>query len=343
MREFDLIARYFSWGDDFNKSLAQGIALGVGDDAAVLDVPAGRQLVASIDTLISGVHFPENTAADAIGHKALAVNLSDLAAMGATPAWFTLALTLPEINTDWLDGFSQGLRTLAQQHRIALVGGDTTQGPLSISIQAMGFADIGKAMLRSGAKAGDRLYVTGSLGDAAAGLQAYLDNLALAETDRRFCRKRLDYPQARLAESRIIKDYASSCIDVSDGLLQDLRHILQASSGNGVKLGAKLDSRKLPLSAALKRLDQNLARQYALSGGDDYELLFTISRQKEALFLEAMSRHELAGVSCIGEITDRESLMSEDMSEDMMDSMADSIVDENNNPLKSAGYNHFHE
>ncbi len=335
MREFDLIARYFSWNDDFNKSLAQGIALGVGDDAAVLDVPAGSQLVTSIDTLISGVHFPKNTAAHAIGHKALAVNLSDLAAMGATPAWFTLALTLPEINTDWLDGFNQGLKTLAQQHRIALVGGDTTQGPLSISIQAMGFVDKGKAMLRSGAKAGDRLYVTGSLGDAAAGLQAHLDNLELPEADRQYCRKRLDYPQARLAESRVIKDYAGSCIDVSDGLLQDLTHILQASGRSGVKLGAKLDSCKLPLSAALKRLDQNLARQFALSGGDDYELLFSIPQEKEAQFLEAMARRELVGVSCIGEITDCESLMSEDT--------ANYIVDENNTPLKPAGYNHFHE
>lgn len=322
MHEFDVITRYFSW----DAASANNIVLGVGDDAAVLDVPTGKQLVTSIDTLISGIHFPKNTPAEAIGHKALAVNLSDLAAMGASPAWFTLALTLPEINTDWLEGFSRGLKTLAQQHGIALVGGDTTRGPMSISIQVMGLVDKGQALLRSGANVGDKIYVTGTLGDAAAGLQTILNKLTLATDDQGFCQACLNKPKPRLQEAALIKDFASASIDISDGLLQDLSHILSAS-----RVGAKLDTRVLPLSSILSKMEKSQAMHFALSGGDDYELLFTIPQQKEAKFLRAIHNEQnLAALSCIGTITDQ----------------FNSIVDSTgkNNPLLTpTGYNHFYE
>ncbi len=314
MHEFDVIARYFSW----DTIATDKVVLGVGDDAAVLDVPADKQLVTSIDTLISGVHFPEDTSAQAIGHKALAVNLSDLAAMGANPAWFTLALTMPEINNDWLKGFSSGLQSLAQHYGVLLVGGDTTRGPLSISIQVMGLVDKGKALLRSGANVGDKIYVTGTLGDAAAGLQTILGKLTLAQTDQQLCQQQLHQPQPRLRESQAIREFASSCIDISDGLLQDLSHILSAS-----EVGAKLDTKDIPFSAALKTLKQAQALQFALSGGDDYQLLFTIPAEKEALFLKVLQ----ADMHCIGVITNDKN----------------TIIDQHDQLLTAIGYNHFHE
>ncbi len=317
MHEFDVIARYFSWDTTATRSVVRG----VGDDAAVLDVPADKQLVTSIDTLISGVHFPQHTSAQAIGHKALAVNLSDLAAMGANPAWFTLALTMPEMNNDWLKGFSSGLQSLAQQYGIALVGGDTTRGTLSISIQVMGLVDKGKALLRSGAKAGDKIYVTGTLGDAAAGLQTILGKLKLAATDQQFCQQQLNQPQPRLHESCIISGFASACIDISDGLLQDLSHILVASG-----VGARIDTRKIPLSAALKTLERAQALQFALSGGDDYALLFTIPVAQEEQFLSAMQSSMYTDVQCIGVISNDKN----------------TIHDQHNHLLTATGYQHFH-
>ncbi len=266
------------------------------------------------------MHFPENTSPNAIAHKALAVNLSDLAAMGATPAWFTLALTLPEIEAHWLSEFSASLKTTATQNTIYLVGGDTTRGPLSISIQVMGFVNKGRALLRSGANVGDKIYVTGTLGDAAAGLQSILGHLSLSKQDKEFCEKHLNYPHARLTESSVIKDFASACIDVSDGLLQDLSHILHASN-----VGAKLTLSKLPLSSVLKKLKNKQALQFALSGGDDYELLFTIPKNKEPEFLKKMGNTKLT-VSCIGVITDQTHI----------------IIDENSHELTATGYNHFH-
>jgi thiamine-monophosphate kinase len=313
MHEFDVITRYFSW----DTTSTNNLVLGVGDDAAVLEVPPDKQLVTSIDTLISGVHFPENTSAEAIGHKALAVNLSDLAAMGASPAWFTLALSMPDINNDWLKAFSFGLKSLARQYHVLLVGGDTTRGPLSISIQVMGLVDRGRALLRSGASVHDKIYVTGTLGDAAAGLQTIVNRLELTETDQQYCQKQLNQPQPRLRESQIIKEFASACIDISDGLLQDLSHIVAASG-----VGATLDTQKIPLSAALKTINHTQALQFALSGGDDYELLFTIPAEKEAAFLQAMQ----TDVCCIGVITSNTNL----------------IHDQNNKILTAAGYNHFH-
>ncbi|MEE9327537.1 MAG: thiamine-phosphate kinase [Cocleimonas sp.] len=312
MHEFNLIHQYFTWDNQ-----PDDILIAVGDDAAVLDLPKDKQLVTSIDTLISGVHFPKSTAPRAVGHKALAVNLSDLAAMGAEPKWFTLALTLPTIDTVWLEEFSAGLKSLAQQHQCFLIGGDTTRGPLSISIQVMGFVDQGRALLRSGAKLGDKIYVSGTLGDAAAGLQNILGELSLSEDDAVFCQKKLNIPTPRIRESKKLKTFASACIDISDGLLQDLSHILRAS-----KMGANLDLSALPFSPVLKKLDKKQAQQLAFSG-DDYELLFTVPEDKEALLLETMD----SKVSCIGHITNE----------------CGKIIDESGKELNATGYNHFND
>ena len=315
MSEFNIIETYFTW-DNPSSSVIQG----VGDDAALLNVPSDKYLVTSVDTSISGVHFPENTPAFDIAYKALAVNLSDLAAMGASAEWFTLALTLPSgdkpEDKQWLKDFSLGLKTLSQKTACALVGGDTTRGDLSITIQVMGFVNKGKALLRNGAKLGDNIYVTGTLGDASVGLACVFNKLKLPKEDKSYCQQRLNRPTARLVESEIIKRYATSCIDISDGLLQDLSHILTAS-----KVGAEIDRNQLPLSAALKSLNIKTAISFAVSGGDDYELLFTIPKEVEEDFIK-MNKYK---VTLIGEINNKEKC----------------IVDENGNTLESSGYNHF--
>ncbi|MEE9351574.1 MAG: thiamine-phosphate kinase, partial [Thiotrichaceae bacterium] len=265
--EFDLIQTYFNWhytADPSESGTTCGVIKGIGDDGAVLQVPPNKQLVVTTDTLISNVHFPEETPAHAIGYKSLAVNLSDLAAMGADPAWFTLALTLPDQNKQWLADFSTGLKELADAANIQLIGGDTTKGPLSISITAMGLAEPKQLMLRSTAKHTDIIYVTGTLGDAAAGL-AMVQQRYESEQHESSCIEKLNYPKPRNRESQIIRDYANTCLDISDGFLADLNHILEAS-----KVGAKIDLDNIPLSKALNKIDQKTALKYALTGGDDY-------------------------------------------------------------------------
>ena len=327
MSEFDLIASYFTWGNSLKKSNnnLSNIVKSVGDDAAVLALEPNQQLVTSIDTLVSGVHFPSDTSPYDIGHKALAVNLSDLAAMGSKPEWFTLALTLPVIDHEWLSEFSRGLKKLAEEAGIALVGGDTTSGPLAISIQVMGSVASGKALYRSGAKQGDKIYVTGSLGDGAAGLFSIQNKLSLTDDHAEYCQQRLNRPTPRLNESDFIKDFASACIDVSDGLLQDLSHILKQSnlSHSEQTLGAKIDLSQLPLSEAMKSINNHQAIEFSLIGGDDYELLFTIPETLEAEFLQASKSSEYH-FSCIGTITNEKG-----------------IIDSNYNPLNTTGFNHF--
>ena len=322
MSEFDLIAAYFTWDESKSHST---IIKSVGDDAAVLSLGANQHLVTSIDTLISGVHFPENTSAYDIAYKALAVNLSDLAAMGAKPEWFTLALTLPNIDHDWLSDFSLGLKTLAQSAGIYLVGGDTTSGPLAISIQVMGSVESGKALYRSGAKPSDKIYLTGTLGDGAAGLASIQNKLALSTTDANYCQQRLNRPTSRLKESDCIKPFASACIDVSDGLLQDLSHIISQSKLALAtdELGACLDLSHIPLSHALQTIDSQQALAFALNGGDDYELLFTVPENLEAEFL-ASNKSSNYQFTCIGHI-----------------SASNSINDLNGNNIVITGYNHF--
>ncbi|MBP1473438.1 thiamine-phosphate kinase [Frateuria sp. MAH-13] len=252
----------------------EDVRLGIGDDAAVLAVPAGQQLAVAIDTLVEGVHFPHGTAPRDIGWKALAVNLSDLAAMGAVPAWALLALTVPHGDAAIVDGLAGGFGELARQHAVALVGGDTTRGPFCLSVAVHGFVPPGQAMTRSGARAGDALFVTGSLGSAAGGLQLLQGRVPFDANNEahRTLRERLDRPTPRVRAGVALRGHASACIDVSDGLLADLGHICAASG-----VGAALDLDALPLSTALHGVfGGDVARELALTGGDDYELCFTV-------------------------------------------------------------------
>ena len=246
------------------------VVLGIGDDAAILQPPPGKQLVVTADTLNAGVHFPEATRAEDIGWKTLAVNLSDLAAMGAQPAWCTLSLSLPGSDPKWLDGFLDGFLELAAQHRVAIVGGDTTRGPLSLGVTAMGFVEPGRALRRDGAQVGDDVWVTGTLGDAAAALQSLFAGAALD----RALRARLDRPAPRVEAGQRLVGLANACIDVSDGLLADLGHICARSNA-----GAEIELDALPASSALQRFSPAMRHAWQTAGGDDYELCFTARRE----------------------------------------------------------------
>jgi len=261
--EFDIIRRYFTR----QSPNRHDVIAGIGDDAALLQVPAGMELVVCMDTLVEGVHFPSGTPAAAIGHKALAVNLSDLAAMGAEPAWATLAITLPEADANWLAGFSQAFFKLADQHKVQLVGGDTTRGPLSITVQAHGFVPQGTALRRHGAQPGDHIFVTGTLGDAGLALQLHGDAGEALQ-------QRLDFPEPRVSAGQALRGIASAAIDISDGLLADLDHLLA-----GDQLGATVTVNDLPRSAAFNAVAGQGGMpllELQLSAGDDYELCFTV-------------------------------------------------------------------
>jgi thiamine-monophosphate kinase len=280
------------------------VRIGIGDDAAVLAVPAGQELVVAIDTMVAGVHFPHATAAADIGWKALAVNLSDLAAMGASPAWALLALTLPGADNDFVAAFAEGFSRLAKPHRLALVGGDTTRGPLTISVAVHGFVPAGQAIRRDGARIGDAVLVTGTLGDAAAGLHALQHPSKVVDSRaglRDFLIERLNRPTPRLAAGAALRNQATACIDVSDGLLADLGHICVASG-----VGAEIEAAKLPRSSALLDLhDDASALHFALHGGDDYELCFTVPASRVAEVQADLSRLG-CGATRIGRIVDGE-------------------------------------
>ena len=266
--EFDLIGRYFN-----RQQNQPGLAVGIGDDAAVVDIPADHQLVVTADTLVAGVHFPEQTSSEDIGYKSLAVNLSDLAAMGAVPRWYTLALTMPEANDAWLSGFSAGLAQLETDASVVLIGGDTTRGPLAIGIQAMGLVRRGAAVRRAGAKVGDDVYVTGALGDAALGLkylQGDVPGAMFADAAIARCIERLNRPQPRNVAGRSLAPFVNAMIDCSDGFAADLGHILTASD-----CGAEIELARLPLSTAGRRWVDVRDWHLAFAGGDDYELIFT--------------------------------------------------------------------
>ena len=254
------------------------VVLGIGDDAALLKPPAGQQLVACTDTLVEGVHFARGTASEDLGWKCLAVNLSDLAAMGATPAWAMLALTLPRADERFVEAFANGFAKLARAHAVSLVGGDTTQGPLSITVSAFGFVPEDRALRRAGARVNDAVFVTGTLGDAAAALRLIQDSgLGTLDASNEQARTelllRLHRPEPRLAAGLALRDVASACVDISDGLLADLGHICEASG-----VGAVVEADALPLSSAMLALfDADQRRGFALGGGDDYELCFTAS------------------------------------------------------------------
>lgn len=262
--EFSLIERFFA-------DIGRGefpVRLSQGDDAAVLDVPPGMQVVMSIDTLISGVHFPQQTSAADIAYKALAVNLSDLAAMAAKPAWFLLSLSLPDDDEDWLEEFSKSLGQMSQRHQIELVGGDTCRGPLSVTIQVTGLVPEGQYVTRAGAQAGDRVLVSGVLGNASLGLAHLQQRVHLPEPLRELCVTALNRPKPRLDLSDFIAQFASAAIDLSDGLVGDLAHILRSS-----RVGATINQFALPVNDWIKKND---AFDYALTGGDDYEICCTL-------------------------------------------------------------------
>jgi thiamine-monophosphate kinase len=288
--EFEAIARFFS-----RRTSRSDVVLGVGDDAALLAAHPGEVLVAATDTLVEGRHFLEGTPADAIGHQALAVNLSDLAAMGAEPAWALLALSIPETNATWLVDFAQGLYALADQHRVALVGGDTVRGPLVITVTVLGFVEQAQALRRSGARVGDVLCVSGAPGDAAAGLELLRSgHETFGSQDGRV--QRFLRPTPRLALGRALRGRATAAMDVSDGLLGDLEKLAAASG-----VGARLELDRLPLPAPMKHESTAAVERRVLAGGDDYELLFTLPRERMA-DLDALSRAAGCEVHRIGEM-----------------------------------------
>jgi thiamine-monophosphate kinase len=273
LTEFELIDRFFRRPESSTGN-ARGIVLGIGDDAALLAPTPGNQLAASVDMLVSGRHFFASVEPEALGHKALAVNLSDMAAMGATPRWALLAGALPDADAQWLKGFSRGFFALASAHGVDLVGGDTTRGPLNLCVTLLGEVPAGKALLRSGALAGDSIWLSGALGDASLALAHHAGRIVLTADEADACWNALLRPAPRVALGIRLRGLASAAIDVSDGLVGDLGHVLEAS-----KVGAVLELAAIPRSKALDRQlassAHDIALQCLLAGGDDYELCFT--------------------------------------------------------------------
>lgn len=292
--EFDLIARYFNRV----RSSRRDVELGIGDDCALLTVADKQMLAVSTDTLVSGVHFlPDIDPAD-LGYKSLAVNLSDLAAMGADPAWLSLAITLPKINSQWLSAYSDSLFEQLDYYGMQLVGGDTTRGPMSLTLTIHGLVPAGRALTRRGARIGDWIYVTGSLGDSAAGLAILQNTLHVVdEQARQGLIQRHLRPQPRILQGQALRDLASSAIDLSDGLISDLQHILKAS-----ECGARINLESIPQSDWLRGcVDEEQALRWALSGGEDYELCFTVPEINRGA-LELALGHLGADYTCIGQI-----------------------------------------
>jgi thiamine-monophosphate kinase len=294
MDEFELIERFFA---RLGAARAD-VVLGVGDDAALLEVPGGAELVASVDTMVAGRHFLEGADPRSIGHRALAVNLSDMAAMGATPAWATLAITLPSADAGWLEGFAAGFAALAERHGVALVGGNTTAGPLNVTVQILGHVPRGTALRRGGGGAGDILAVTGTLGDAAAGLALATGSLrASDEAAARELAARFEYPTPRVEFGAAARGIASAAMDLSDGLAGDLPKLAAASG-----LGARIALERLPLSRALESsTDAERARACALGGGEDYELLVAVAPRRFEELAAAARRLNLT-LTAIGEL-----------------------------------------
>lgn len=319
MNEFALIDAYFKRLSDNTGALPHSenvfrpqADLGIGDDCALVSVPAGMQLAVSADTLVCGVHFPESTSPFDIGYKALAVNLSDLAAMGATPAWFTLCVTLQDQSEQWVEAFCDGMASLTRIHPILLIGGDTTRGPLSVSVQVMGLIPVGEALTRAGAQDGDDIYVSGCIGEAALGLARVLkasENQSSSQYDPML--DRLNRPTPRVALGLALRSVAHACIDVSDGLLADLNHILHSSG-----VGARLDLDAIPVADGASTMQ-------SITAGDDYELCFTAPAHRRDTVNE-LARALSLPITRIGVVTAQPGM-----------------VDQNNHPLTPTGYTHF--
>ena len=289
MSEFDLIRRYFTHA-------TPNALLGVGDDAALLRINNGMELVVSTDMLVSGTHFFSDADPFLLGHKTLAVNLSDIAAMGAQPRWATLAISLPDVNEDWLEKFSAGFFSIARQYGVELVGGDTTRGPLNLSVTIMGEVPQGAALKRSGAQVGDDVWVSGKLGDAALALAHLQGKVNLSPDDLALCVLSLHQPVPRVRLGQALLGTANSAIDISDGLLADVGHILQCSG-----VGADIQFDALPVSAAQHALPPSLMQHCVLSGGDDYELCFTAAATQRGV-VENISQHLNLPLTRIGVI-----------------------------------------
>jgi len=285
LSEFDLIKKYFTRPT----RPGSGVQLGVGDDCALIGPVADQSLAISTDMLVEGRHFLPDEDPASLGHKALAVNLSDLAAMGAKPLGFTLALALPDADEAWLDAFARGLFALADAEQIELIGGDTTRGPLNICITALGTVSPLAALRRDGARAGDDIWVSGNLGDARLGLEILTNNLSLSDELMTIALQRLHQPSPRVALGQALRGIASAAIDVSDGLIGDLGHILQRSS-----VGATIEAACLPVGAALRSQGEQTQLEFALTGGDDYELCFCAPPVQKEKVMAAASK---AGVT----------------------------------------------
>lgn len=299
MSEFSVIADYFAQQGMHRKD----VLLGIGDDAAIVDSSQTKQLVLAVDTMNEGVHFPQNTNPYDIGWKVLAVNLSDMAAMGAKPLWFTLAISLPRADENWLAQFTQGLFAIAEKYQVQLIGGDTTRGPLSVSVQITGEYSINPHMQRANAQPGDQVYVTGCLGDAALGLLSLKQELPLTGHEQEQLLTKLNRPEPRVQEALAFSHLVNAAIDISDGLQADLSHILKAS-----EVGAKLFVDKLPVSNVYRNCCQGAQMfDLALTGGDDYELCLTVPQENEKQFLQITDEVNCK-VTKIGEIIAGEGL-----------------------------------
>jgi thiamine-monophosphate kinase len=320
MSEFDLIRQHFTRATKHTN-------LGVGDDAALISLPAGVELAVSADMLVAGTHFFPACDAYKLGWKSLAVNISDMAAMGANPKWATLAIALPEVNEPWLTEFSRGFFACADAFNIDLIGGDTTRGPLTISVQIMGEVPTGQAIKRSGAKVGDEIWVSGYLGDAALALAHMQGKLTLPVNAFASCAKALHTPQPRVALGLALRKLASSAIDISDGLLADLGHLLERSN-----VGASIYLRNIPHSAHVgAALRSKSATTFIISlllaGGDDYELCFTASTEKHAEIIQ-LSESLTLPLNCIGRITSGNDLIVHGFNDEILD-------------FKETGFDHF--
>ncbi|CEK11341.1 thiamine-phosphate kinase [Legionella hackeliae] len=283
MDEFSLIDTFFK----YPAQLRDDVIYGIGDDAACVSIPSGQQLLISTDTLVSEVHFLSSWDAYDIACKAVMVNVSDMAAMGATPCWLSLALTLPELNTSWLQRFSQGLHDSLNQFNIALIGGDTTRGPLSMTLTIHGLAPTGKAVRRNGAHTGDKIYVSGELGAAALAVY-FLQRNDINVEDRQVLMQKLQHPKPRIDLGEVLREYASAAIDISDGLSADLNHICTSS-----EVGACLISERIPVHPLVKKYQQENATSFSLTGGDDYEICFTVAPENEQRFITSLNHLNL--------------------------------------------------
>ncbi len=295
MSDFEIIRQYFKHATENTNS---GVIVGIGDDAAVVTVPEGMQLVLSMDTLLAGVHFYPDMDAEDIGYKSLAVNLSDMAAMGAEPVWVTMSLTLPDVDHVWLEKFVAGFKALASEYTVALVGGDLSRGPLSVTIQLHGLVPRDTAIKRNGSAPGDLIFITGTLGDAGLALKAKQETISFPDQDMHYALNRLNRPSPRVNAGIALRGLASSAIDVSDGLISDIGHVIESSC-----TGAVLYMEELPLSDAVSKLGSEEAWELALTAGDDYELCFTVPPEKKTEVNDKLNA--ICPVTCIGEITEQ--------------------------------------